>query len=110
MAILTADPELRRDAKVVGLVGAAHFTSHFYLLVLPPLFPILKQEFGVGYAALGLLVTISNIATGVARHHGNQQANRAAADHQDILALAHPATADIVAGHGQRFDQRSVGE
>ena len=31
----------RSDLKVVGLVGVRHFASHFYFLVLPPLFPIL---------------------------------------------------------------------
>ena len=29
------------STKVVGLVSAAHFYSHFYLLLLPPLFPVL---------------------------------------------------------------------
>ena len=56
-----------RDWKVVGLVGGGHFFSHFYMLVLPPLFPILKLEFGVGYAALGLLITVFEIAAGFAQ-------------------------------------------
>ena len=30
--------------RVMVLVGAAHFVSHFYMLVLPPLFPLLAQE------------------------------------------------------------------
>ncbi len=58
---------IRRDAKVLGLVGSAHFSSHFYLLALPPLFPILKDEFGVGYAALGMLMTVINVGTGLAQ-------------------------------------------
>jgi MFS family permease len=56
-----------RDAKVLSLVGAAHFSSHFYQLVLPPLFPILKVEFGIGYTALGLLVTVVSVASGIAQ-------------------------------------------
>ena len=31
----------------MGLVGLAHACSHYFHLVLPPLFPILKNEFGV---------------------------------------------------------------
>ena len=31
---------------VNGLIGAGHFMSHYYLLALPPLFPLLKAEFG----------------------------------------------------------------
>ncbi|MDE0810332.1 MAG: MFS transporter, partial [Alphaproteobacteria bacterium] len=43
---------LGRDLKVMGLVGSAHAASHFFHLILPPLFPILKAEFGVSYTAL----------------------------------------------------------
>ena len=46
-----------RQVKIVGLVSGGHFFSHFYTLVLPPLFPLLKVEFGVSYTSLGLLVS-----------------------------------------------------
>jgi len=49
---------LRRDATVIGLVGLAHGVSHFSQLLLAPLFPWLKDEFGVSYTELGLLMTI----------------------------------------------------
>ena len=41
---------LRRDVRVIGLVGSAHCLSHFFQLVLPPLFPLLKAEFDVEVA------------------------------------------------------------
>ncbi len=50
---------------VVGLIGAGHFFSHFYLLTLPPLFPLLKAEFGVSYIELGLAMTAYNLLGGV---------------------------------------------
>lgn len=50
--------DIRRDAKVIGLVGLAHSISHFSQLLLAPLFPWLKEEFAVSYAELGLLMTI----------------------------------------------------
>ena len=49
---------LREDAIVIGLVGMAHSVSHFSQLLLAPLFPWLKDAFGVSYAELGLLMTI----------------------------------------------------
>jgi MFS family permease len=49
---------LRQDATVIGLVGVAHSISHFSQLLLPPLFPWLKDAFQVGYAQLGFLLTI----------------------------------------------------
>lgn len=52
------------DAKVLGLIGTGHFLSHFYLLALPPLFPLLKAEYGVNYTTLGLALTIFYLATG----------------------------------------------
>src|ERR1700750_370051 len=51
------------ELQAVGLVSAAHFVSHFHTLVLPPLFPFLKQHFGVGFIELGLALTIGSIAS-----------------------------------------------
>jgi MFS family permease len=55
----------RQDAKVIGLIGSAHCLSHFFQLALPPLFPLLKAEFGVSYATLGALVSVFYVASGV---------------------------------------------
>jgi len=47
----------------VGLVSGGHFLSHFYILSLPPLFPLLQAEFGLSTTELGLLVSIVFAAT-----------------------------------------------
>ncbi len=63
----TADitpPTFRRDAQVIGLVGLAHGVSHFFHLILAPLFPWLKVAFGLSYAELGLLMTAFFIVSG----------------------------------------------
>lgn len=57
----------RDDVKVISLIGVAHFFSHFYILILPPLFPILKSAFGVSYVELGLFVMAFSGATGVSQ-------------------------------------------
>ncbi|WP_198968615.1 MFS transporter [Xylophilus sp. ASV27] len=51
-------PALRQDATLIGLVGLAHGISHFSQLLLAPLFPWLKEAFGVGYAELGFVLTV----------------------------------------------------
>jgi FSR family fosmidomycin resistance protein-like MFS transporter len=51
-------PTRRQDVAVIGLVGLAHCISHFSQLLLAPLFPWLKDAMGVGYAELGVLLTI----------------------------------------------------
>lgn len=49
---------LKRDAGVIGLVGIAHMVSHFAQLILPPLFPWLKDALDASYTQLGFLMTI----------------------------------------------------
>ena len=49
---------MRNDATVIGLISFAHGMSHFYQLLLAPLFPFIKEELGVSYAALGFLVAL----------------------------------------------------
>ncbi len=59
-----ATSTLGRDVKVIGLVGVAHGYSHFFQMVLPPIFVILKVEFDVSFTALGLLATLMFAASG----------------------------------------------
>jgi MFS family permease len=49
---------LRQDAHTIGLVGLAHGTSHFFHMLLPPLFPWFIREFQLSYSELGLLVSV----------------------------------------------------
>ena len=42
----------------MGLVGLAHGVSHFSQLLLPPLFPWLKDAFAVSYTQLGAMLTV----------------------------------------------------
>lgn len=54
----------RRDTRIIGLVGTAHATSHFFHLIIVPLFPWLKAAFGLSYAELGLLMTVFFVVSG----------------------------------------------
>ena len=61
----TATNTLRNDAQVIGLIGLGHGTSHFFQLILAPLFPWLKDAFGLSYAELGLLMTMFFVVSGI---------------------------------------------
>ncbi len=72
MSVTALDPsgapapdERRRDAEVIGLVGLAHGTSHFFHLLLPPLFPWLMPEFGLSYTQAGFLMTVFFVISGI---------------------------------------------
>ncbi len=58
-------PSFRQDAQVIGLVGIAHSVSHFFHLILAPLFPWLKDAFNLSYAELGLLMTVFFVVSGI---------------------------------------------
>ncbi len=62
---VTVGPVAAQDIKVVGLVSAAHFMSHFFQIVLPPLFPLLKDAFGIGYAELSIVMTLMYASSGL---------------------------------------------
>jgi len=56
---------LREDAATMGIVGLAHGISHFSQLLIPPLFPWLKDAFAVSYSELGLLMTVFFVISAV---------------------------------------------
>jgi len=51
--------------KVIALIGAGHATSHFLQLVMAPLFPLMREELGVSYATLGLVLTLFYVLSAV---------------------------------------------
>jgi len=58
-------PGAGQDARIIALIGTGHFLSHFYMLCLPPLFLVWREEFGVSYAELGLTVALMSGTTAV---------------------------------------------
>jgi MFS transporter, FSR family, fosmidomycin resistance protein len=52
-----ATPPVRADLRIVCVIAAAHFTSHFFQLVLPPLFDALHNDLGLSYGQLGFMMT-----------------------------------------------------
>ena len=61
----TAVSPLRTDVTIIGQVCVAHLMSHFYALVVPPIFFMLTEEFGVGYAAMGFATSMFYVASGL---------------------------------------------
>jgi MFS family permease len=104
----TVRPEsLRHDARVIGVVSFAHLVSHFFQLALPPLFPLLRAEFGTSYAVLGTLVGVYYAASGITQFVSGFAVDRLGARPVLLagLALAAGGTmlASLVPGIGWLF-------
>jgi MFS family permease len=56
-----ADVGWLRDAKVVGVVSAAHFVSHVHVMLLPPILLLVKDHFGTTYGRIALALTAFNV-------------------------------------------------
>jgi FSR family fosmidomycin resistance protein-like MFS transporter len=51
------------EPRIIGLVSAAHFVSHYYILLLPPLFAFIRADYGVSYTELGLAIAAFNVVS-----------------------------------------------
>jgi len=91
----------RGEARTIGLVGLAHGTSHFFHLLLPPLFPALVAEFGLSYSALGLLVTVFFVVSGIGQAASGFLVDRIGARPVLYAALACFVVAALVAATAQ---------
>lgn len=58
-------PKPSADLRIMSVVGGAHFTSHFFQLVLPPLFPLMRESLGVTYTELGFLLAVFFAGSGL---------------------------------------------
>jgi MFS family permease len=52
---------LLHDAKVISLISVVHFVSHLHVMLLPPVFVLVKGSFGVGYTEIALAITAFNV-------------------------------------------------
>ena len=57
-----APPVDGREALAVVLVNVAHFLSHFYQFVLPPVFALMAVRLDIGFTELGLAITVFSIS------------------------------------------------
>jgi len=61
------DRSLRDDVRVIALICSGHMVSHFLQLTLPPLFPLLREELGVSWVALGVVSSVFYAVSGLAQ-------------------------------------------
>jgi MFS family permease len=96
-------PAIRDDWRVVvAIISGGHFLSHFYMLTLPPLFPLLRAEFGLSNAQLGLVVSILMIGGLLQAPVGNL-VDRTGAKRLFVLGVGVTGCGIVVMGLGQNY-------
>lgn len=53
------------ERRTIAVVSSAHGCSHFFHLIVAPLFPWIKEAFDLSYAELGLLMTVFFVVSGI---------------------------------------------
>jgi MFS transporter, FSR family, fosmidomycin resistance protein len=53
------------ESRLIAAVCAAHMMSHYYMLLLAPLFAFVRADFKVDYTELALALTVFNVASGL---------------------------------------------
>lgn len=64
------------EKKIIATVSAAHFVSHYYILLLPPLMPAIHANLGLSYERLALLLTIFGTMTALLQTPAGMLAER----------------------------------
>jgi MFS family permease len=98
-----AADSLRQDVKVIGLVALAHGLSHFYQIATAVLFPLIKEDLGVSYAALGSTVALYYIVSGICQTLAGFAVDRYGARRVLFAGLALAVTGALLAGMAQNF-------
>ncbi len=91
------------DARTIGLVSLVHGTSHFFHMLLPPLFPAFIRDFGLSYSELGLLVSLFFVVSSIGQALAGFLVDRVGSQPVLRAALACFAVAALAAASAQGF-------
>jgi MFS transporter, FSR family, fosmidomycin resistance protein len=94
---------LRQDAKVMGLVGLAHASSHFGHMLLPAMFPIFMRDFGLSFSQVGALMTVFFVVSGIGQALAGFLVDKVGARPVLFAALATFCAACLVASQASGY-------
>jgi MFS family permease len=86
------------ESRLIAAVCAAHMMSHYFMLVLAPLFAFVRADFNVSYTQLALALTVFNVVSGVLQTPVGFLVDRIGARVVLIAGLALSSTAFAVIG------------
>jgi MFS family permease len=92
------------DIRVIGLVSLAHGISHFFQIVTAVVFPLIKDDLGVSYVALGATVSIYYVVSGICQTLAGFVVDRYGARRVLFGGLALATAGALLAGLAQNYE------
>jgi len=86
------------ESRLIAGICAAHMMSHYYMLLLAPLFAFIRADFNVSYTELALALTVFNVVSGVLQTPVGFIVDRIGARMVLIAGLAISSIAYAIAG------------
>jgi FSR family fosmidomycin resistance protein-like MFS transporter len=96
--VVTVQPIRTAESRLIAAVCAAHMMSHYYMLMLAPLFVFIRADFNVSYTELALALTVFNVVSGVFQTPVGFLVDRIGARSVLIAGLALSSMAYAIAG------------
>jgi MFS transporter, FSR family, fosmidomycin resistance protein len=93
----------RRESWQIALVSAAHFVSHYYIILLAPLFVFIRADYGVSYTELGFAFVAFNVVTALLQTPAGFLVDRMGAKPLLVAGVALGAAAIAVAAMVDSF-------
>jgi MFS family permease len=98
MTDIAAPGAKTQDLRVISLVGAAHFMSHVYILMLPPLFIYARAEYGASFEQLAYAMATFGICSAALQVPAGFVVDRIGSSALLIAGLALSATGVAIVG------------
>jgi MFS family permease len=99
----------KKDVEIVSLIGLAHSISHFFHLIIAPLFPWIKVEFSLTYAELGLLMTTFYVVSSVVQSTSGLLVDRYGARPMLFIGIFFLMISAFILGFAQTYTMLLIG-
>jgi MFS family permease len=99
---LTANT-LRQDVRTISLVALAHGLSHFFQIATAVVFPLIRDDLGVSYVALGGTVALYYVMSGICQTAAGFAVDRFGARRVLFFGLILSTAGAVIAGFAHSY-------